>query len=66
MVQRIWRNKDSWLKSMIQRKPVLGGCAQKAIEITSEKQKKELKDIREKIRVYEANGCEAEKLTDTV
>lgn len=66
MIQRIWRNKDSWLKSMIQRKPVDGRCIQKAIEITSNKQKEELKDIREKIRVYEANNCEAEKLTDTV
>lgn len=67
MVQRMYRNKINWLRTMIQRNPVItSGCIQKAIEDTAVKQEKELRDIKKKIFIYETNGCVAEKLTDTI
>lgn len=67
MVQRIWRNKTQWLRCMVQTNPVLtSGSVTKAIEANANKQQKELKDIRQKILIYEANGSVAEKLTDSI
>lgn len=67
MIQRMFRNKKNWLRTMLQLNPVLvGGSVEKAIETTAIRQFEELKDIRKKILVYEKNGCVAEKLTDTI
>ncbi len=67
IIQRMFRNKTMWLRTMVQHNPVLAnGSVKKAVEANSDKQIMELEVIREKILNYERNGCVAEKLTDTI
>lgn len=67
MIQRMFRNKTKWLRKMVQINPVLhSGSVTKAIEASADKQQKELAGIRQKILIYEANNCVAERLTDTI
>ncbi len=52
---------------MVQNNPVLSsGSVTQAIEANTAKQQKELAGIRQKIQIYEADKCVAEKLTDTI
>lgn len=67
MIQRMWRNKSNWLRTLVQENPVTKeGSIYAVMKLTAERQERELRGMKAAIKKYEDDGSKAEKLFDTI